>query len=237
MGQSDLIILAVSLLGFGLIGYFILSLTKQKERGAHVNHRDDEVLNGEEQQRQRGNLRRRRGGGGAVDDEDNMNDENVEDEQVARGDTEPDLAGMTKKEIAKIEKRRAKAQQREAMEAEREERKEKEEARMQMLREREQEKEEEFQLREAERRREVAAEERERQLAYNHWKDPYPDHVLTFPIAPNLGKKVLPWDKSAEEAATMKESVLAYVKSTKVCFLPFLMGILSIVILVVVLII
>mmetsp|Transcript_6336 Transcript_6336/g.10369 ORF Transcript_6336/g.10369 Transcript_6336/m.10369 type:complete len:288 (-) Transcript_6336:811-1674(-) len=216
MGQSDLIILAVSLLGFVLIGYFILSLTKQKERGAHLNNRDDEVLNGGEQQRQRGNLRRRRGGGGGVNDEDNVDNEEGEDEQDERGDTEPDLAGMTKKEIAKIEKRRAKAQQREAMEAEREERKEREEARMQMLREREQEKEEEFQLREAERLRELAAKEKERQLAYNHWKDPYPDHVITFPVAANVGKKVLPWDKSVEEAAGVKEKVMVCVKSAKV---------------------
>jgi hypothetical protein len=49
---------------------------------------------------------------------------------------------MTKKEIAKVEKRRVKAQQREAMEAEREERKEKEEERMLILRERESEKDE-----------------------------------------------------------------------------------------------
>ena len=221
MGQSDLIILAVSLLGFVLIGYFIWGLTKQKERSAHLNNREDEVLNGGEQQRQRGNLRRRRGGGGGdggVNDEDNVDNDDAEDEQDARGDTEPNLAGMTKKEIAKIEKRRAKAQQREAMEADREERKEREEARMQMLREREQEKEEEFQLREEERLRELAAEEKERQLAYNHWKDPYPDHVLTFPVAPNVGKKVLPWDKSVEEETGVKEKVLACVNSAnKVC--------------------
>lgn len=217
MGQSDLIILAVSLIGFVLIGFVILNLTKQKERGANLHNRgDDEVLNGREQQRQRGNLRRRRAGEGGVNGEDNVNDEDIEDEQDIGVDTEPNLAGMTKKEIAKIEKRRAKAQQREAMEAEREERKEREEARMQMLREREQEKEEEFQQREAERLRELAVEEKERQLAYNHWKDPYPDHVLTFPVAPNVGKKVLPWDKSAEEASYMKASVKAYVNSAKV---------------------
>lgn len=224
MGQSDVIILAVSLLGFALIGYFLFSLTKQKG-GRALNARDDN--DGERdgnQHRPRGNLRRRRVG---VANENNDNeDEEDEGDDNQQGENEPDLTGMTKKEIAKIEKRRAKAQQREAMEAEREERKEREEARMELLREREQERDEEFRLKEMERLRELAAEEQQRKDAYNHWKDPFPDHILTFPTDMAIATASSSTssstgatesrNKTAAEMAEVHERFIASVKEAKV---------------------
>jgi hypothetical protein len=217
MGQSDFIILAVSLLGFAFIGYFLFSLTKQKSRGHDDAHHHEEDDRDGDQHRPRGNARRRRGGGAVNNEEDGGDDDGGEEEN---GNAEPDLSGMTKKEIAKVEKRRAKAQQREAMEAEREERKEREEARMELLRERELEKDEEFARREEERRRELAAEEQRRRDAYNHWKDPFPDHVITFPTDPfssDAASAVAFKDSENTVEDVMVGEIVTFIKEAKVC--------------------
>lgn len=217
MGQSDLIILAVSLLGFAFIGYFVFSLTKPAKGGLALHNHDEDAG---DQHRPRGNLRRRRGGG-VANDEVADEDENDDNDPHDQDEGEPDFTGMTKKEIAKIEKRRAKAQQREAMEAEREDRKEKEEARMEMLREREQEKDEEFRLKETERLRELAAEEQQRRDTYNHWKDPFPDHILSFPTATAVASVSsastgVTDNKTPAEVAVLHEQYVAYIREKKV---------------------
>ena len=95
-----------------------------------------------------------------------------DDEEEEEGDEEPDFSTMSKKEIMKYEKRKAKAQQREQEEAYREQRKEKEEKRMEALRERELEKEREFELKQQEAERLRKIEEKRLAEAYNAWKDP-----------------------------------------------------------------
>jgi ATPase subunit of ABC transporter with duplicated ATPase domains len=96
-----------------------------------------------------------------------------EDEEDEEGDDEePDFSNMSKKDIAKHEKRRAKAAQRQQEEAYREERREREEKRMEALREREQQKEKEFELKQQEADRLRKIEEKRLADAYNAWKDP-----------------------------------------------------------------
>ena len=213
MGQADIVILAVSVAGLALIAYVIWTLTRSKE-GRHRHPRRQEVQEeeieeeGEEEEEERddvqgqeavpqGGLRRRARAG----------------EVEANADPEPvDFTGMTKKEIAKIEKKRAKAQQREAMEAMREERREMEENRMQLLREREAEKEEEFRAKEEERKREKAKEEMKRIKAYNHLKDPFPDYIinmLSIEAAQKLGT-------SSTGRVGSFDAFISYVKDKKV---------------------
>lgn len=79
---------------------------------------------------------------------------------------------MSKKDIAKHEKRRAKAAARQQEEAYREERREREEKRMEALRERELQKEKEFEMKQQEVERLRKIEEKRLADAYNAWKDP-----------------------------------------------------------------
>ena len=223
MSQSDLIILSVCFIGFSCIGYFLYMLTKQKEK-VERNIDVDNMGGRVEPRVVRGNARRRRGGEvanvdeNAGDDDDDHDDEN--NENLERNAAASDLSGLSKKEIAKIEKRRAKAQQREAMEAEREERKEREEMRMQLLRERELEKEEEFRAKEEERLRQLDAENKRKQEAYNHWKDAYPDHIVAFPQEFSRFKYLC--EKSSEEMAVVYNEMKSYISSVQVGHLSVL---------------
>lgn len=161
MGLKDIILLAVSLLGLGSIVYLMYSYAGRVKEAedAPYNRGDAEAVN-RGGDRNTGLRRRLRNPNGDNEEEDGDGGDDV------------DLANMSKKDIQKHEKRRAKAAARQAEEARREARKEKEEKRLEALREREHEKELEFQRKEEEAERVRLERERKLALEYNPWKDP-----------------------------------------------------------------